>query len=307
MKRERVIDRELHQVTEFPSVESFLNVNLVPAGINTVFAGGLPIDMLMSPRSSDTTIFFFHGAIESHFNLPVLSGIGVSSELDVNRVFISDPTLLLDKDLTLAWYAGNHHQPHLQRSLQLILTKIAQSLGSEKLIFFGGSGGGFASLYFASQFEESLALVFNPQTDIEAYRKRAVQHYVERAFHNDGQGKRREGGLPESIVSDLCELYATPNRVSVAYMQNLNDTLHVERHLKPFVSRVHRDTSLLVLADRWQQGHSPPSKELLSQVLRVVAKSDNWARDLERLNFRDMRSGDRSIVRPNGAEQLLLE
>lgn len=83
--RERVIDKSLHRVTEYASTENFLAASSVPAGISTIWENGLPIDVLVSPASSETTIFFFHGAIERHFTLPVLSGLGISGAVEVGR------------------------------------------------------------------------------------------------------------------------------------------------------------------------------------------------------------------------------
>lgn len=169
-------------MSEFSTVTDFLNAKTVRPGISTIYSGGLPIDLLVSPGASDTTIFFFHGAIERHFTLPVLSGLGISGGLEANRVFISDPSLALDDQLMLSWYAGNHRQPDLQHILISVFEKIIVSLGSDRSVFFGGSGGGFASLFFASHFKNSLALVFNPQTNISKYSERAVRDFATKAF-----------------------------------------------------------------------------------------------------------------------------
>src|SRR5699024_7059040 len=130
-----MIDKSLHQVTEFASTENFLAAKSVPAGISTIWVNGLPIDLLVNPAESDTTIFFFHGTIERHFTLQVLSRLGISGAVTANRVFVSDPSLVLDETLMLAWYAGNHHHPNLQEVLTNILRKIAESLGSKKVVF----------------------------------------------------------------------------------------------------------------------------------------------------------------------------
>src|SRR5690625_6364590 len=121
----------MHQVSDFSSVTDFEN-NTVRAGISTMYSGGIPIDVLVSPGTSDTTIFFFHGAIERHFTLPVLSGLGISGGLEANRVFISDPSLVLDEGLLLGWYAGNHKQPELQQSLYRIFNKLLKNLNSKR-------------------------------------------------------------------------------------------------------------------------------------------------------------------------------
>jgi len=274
----------MHQVSDFSSVTDFEN-NTVRAGISTMYSGGIPIDVLVSPGTSETTIFFFHGAIERHFTLPVLSGLGISGGLHANRVFISDPSLALDYDLLLAWYAGNFKQPDLQQSLVRILKKIATSLQSKRVVFFGGSGGGFAALYFASHFSNSLALVFNPQTNIAKYSKRAVKDFTKKAFKVDTNDSDPVSQLPSKVISDLCEVYKTPRNTKIAYLQNLNDQTHIESHLLPFATEMHADNELLLLKEPWQEGHSPPPKDLLTQVLNLAVSSDDWSQDFIQMGF----------------------
>lgn len=283
--RERVIDKSVHQVTEFASTSDFLDAETTPAGISTIWEGGLPIDILVSPALSDTTIFFFHGAIERHFTLPVLSGLGISGGLNANRVFISDPSLVRDDTLLLAWYAGNSQQPNLQKTLTSILKKVARSLGSKKVVFFGGSGGGFASLYFASQFEDSLALVFNPQTNIAKYSLNAVQDFAVKSFGLEPSLEDPVAHLPSGVVPDVCEIYKNPKSTTVAYMQNQKDTNHVRLHLSPFERAVHPEIEFLVLKEPWKDGHSPPPKDLLTSVLDLAVTSNNWHRDFSDLGF----------------------
>jgi pimeloyl-ACP methyl ester carboxylesterase len=280
-----VIDKSVHQVTEFESTENFLGAKSVPAGISTIWENGVPIDLMVSPAGSETTIFFFHGAIERHFTLPVLSGLGISGAVHANRVFVSDPSLVLDDDLLLAWYAGNHQQHNLQEVLTNILSKIAESLGSRRAVFFGGSGGGFASLYFASHFENSLALVFNPQTNIAKYSARAVRDFAVKSFGVEPDSTEPLAQLPPEVVTNVCKLYTTPRRVTVAYLQNEKDTTHVETHLGPFLESLHEDTDLLLLKEPWRDGHSPPPKELLTQVLDLAASSNDWTKDFSSIGF----------------------
>lgn len=285
MQRERVINRDIHQVSEYSSVTDFLEGSTVRAGISTIYSGGVPIDLLVSPKASDTTIFLFHGAIEPHFTLPVLSGLGISGGLDANRVFVSDPSLTLDDGLLLAWYAGNHKQPDLQQNLVKIFKKITASLRTKRTVFFGGSGGGFASLYFASQFQNSLALVFNPQTNIAKYSKRAVKDFAEKAFQVDGSHGDPASQLPTGVISDLCEFYKTPLDTKIVYMQNRNDQTHMESHLRPFSKAMHTNNEFLLLKEHWQKGHSPPPKDLLTHVLNLAVSSDNWIQDFTQIGF----------------------
>lgn len=286
MFRDRVIDTTTHQVSEYASVHEFVTADSVQPGISTIYEGNLPIDLLVAPAASDTTIFFFHGAIESHFTLPVLSGLGISGGLDANRVFVSDPTLALDEDILLAWYAGNYFQPDLQQQLTCVFRKIVADLNSSRVVFFGGSGGGFASLYFASQFENSLALVFNPQTNIAKYSPRAVNTWLEKGFDIDPQQVNRFDALPNSLIHDMCAHYTAPTRATVAYMQNLKDDSHVQAHLHPFTEAAHPDTELFILTEPWRDGHSPPPKELLSALLNQAVPSDAWSQTLLKFGFK---------------------
>src|SRR5699024_9723132 len=111
-------------------------------------------------------------------------------------------------------------------------------------VFFGGSGGGFAALYFASHFPNSLALVFNPQTNIARYDEQAVRDYVQRAFHLDQTTSDPICQLPHSVNYDLCAHYSRPQSNAVAYMQNLKDETHMRYHLAPFLETMHPDTNL---------------------------------------------------------------
>lgn len=284
MQRERAINRDIHQISEYLSVNDF-ETRTLRAGISTIYSGGIPIDLLVSPGTTDTTIFFFHGAIEPHFTLPVLSGQGLSGGLDANRVFVSDPSLALDEGLLLAWYAGNHRQPDLQQSLSRIFNKIVTSFQSDKVICFGGSGGGFASLYFASHFQNSLALVFNPQTNIAKYSKQAVRAFAAKAFEIDDNYQDPLSQLPSEIILDLCDYYKTPRNTKIAYLQNHNDQTHLESHLLPFSQKMHSDNELLLLKKPWRTGHTPPPRSLLAQLLNLSVASDDWVQDLLQAGF----------------------
>lgn len=288
MQRTRTINHELHQVSEYTSVSQFLKSERILPGISTIYDGGVPIDLLVSPGASSTTICFFHGAIEDQFTLPVLSGLGISGGLEANRVFISDPSLVLDNNLMLSWYAGNIYQPDLQVKLTKILSKIFKALKTDKLVFFGGSGGGFAALFFAQMFSHSWAIVFNPQTNIRRYKPSAVRQYMEKAFCMDTEADKVSGNLPSMVKTNLCDLYEGHSNTRIAYMQNCNDDFHIESHLLPFVSSINPETEIFILLQPWAEGHSPPPKSVLTRVLDVAASESSTSEGLMRMGFRKL-------------------
>lgn len=198
--RARNIDGTKHAISHFGNVRSFLNADCVPNGYSVIYESGIPIDVLCQNGGYGTTLVFLHGAIDTSYTLPITSGLSVSRDVEVNRVFLTDSSLNLAENLTLGWFAGNSKQ-RLQPLMTKIIAKILSDFSSENVIFFGTSGGGFASLYFAAQFDGSTAVVVNPQTNIEKYERPAVDLYAKSCFGIDA-GKSADE-LPSDIDLDL--------------------------------------------------------------------------------------------------------
>ncbi|XAS71237.1 hypothetical protein VUN82_19445 [Micrococcaceae bacterium Sec5.1] len=273
--REQYIDTASNVVTRFRTIDEFVERGIAPKGIISINESGVPIDLLNSDIGADTTVVFFHGAIEPHYRVPVLTGQGISNGLNANRVFVSDPSLYLSSELALAWYAGNHKQD-LQSLLLRVISHVVSSHGAKRVIYFGGSGGGFASLYYSSQTPGSAAVVYNPQTDITKYHSRAVRSFAQIAYGIPEDEYDPLSSIRNRPVTNLCPLYAKPLANKVYYMQNSNDQYHVKRHMEPFLAAASGVNDVEVLMDAWREGHTPPPKELLSETLRRFCESSTW-------------------------------
>ena len=61
-----------------------------------------------TPHSVSEALVFFSAAVSAKVEkkLPWFAGAALLSSVDVTKVFISDPTLYLAKDINLAWYIG---------------------------------------------------------------------------------------------------------------------------------------------------------------------------------------------------------
>lgn len=283
--RPRKIDPASHQITHHGGIDAFCHAGTTPSGINVIDHGGLPIDVMNVPiAGTDTTVVMLHGAMKEDVRLPVLSGLGLTRDLPASRIFISDPSLVLSEKMTLGWYAGNSYQPQLQTELSRIVAKVFRDHGSKQLIFFGGSGAGFAGLRLAAGIAGAKVLLWNAQTDIAKYGASSVRRFAQEAFQIDPYEYDPLALVPESVTLNVCPLYASPTGVSVAYMQNTSDVLHIERHLKPFMRTLHPDNDVQLLADDWGEGHTPPPKALLGPVLNAVA-TRGWAEGLEQFGF----------------------
>jgi hypothetical protein len=207
-------------------------------------------------------------------------------------ICVSDPSLSISNDCTLAWYAGNKDIDDLPETIAYILDKISERL-STKLIVFGGSGGGFATLAITKLMScEHFSLVWNPQTSITEYHKRFVSIYIKNCLDNSYENTDIYSLLDiNNITHDLVKEYSKENSLknnNILYLQNSDDKFHIENHLKPFMNvldveecgeGIYKSTNGIVFwIDKWGSGHSPPSLDILIKALNgIVNMKDNLA------------------------------
>lgn len=234
------IREAVHSNVGFDSLNEFFEATETPNGTFTVSVGGLPIDFDYEDRGHSTTAVFFQAAIGSKVEkLPVFLGKRFSEEVPVNRLFVSDPTLYVNKRLRLAWYAGSSTQQALQLDLAKIFAKVS---GDNRTLYFGTSGGGFASLVFSAFHEDSLAVAINPQTDIADYQPAHVVMWTNLAW-----GMKNTVDEPITmppVTTNVRPLYAEVRHNHVVYVQNTGDTSHMERQWSPFKESMHTSNSL---------------------------------------------------------------
>ena len=260
----------------FPKVQTvwsdpnaFENAPHIPKGIHSVWYQGLPIDFELTRKTSDTLLVVFHGALDRDADLPIFSGAQIASGLDVARLSFNDPSLYLSSELPLAWHAGNEHQPDLQSVTTRLIKKVAASVGARRIILFGSSGGGFASLIQAAALPQATAVVANAQTNALLYHQVHVQKYLTLAWGGNRDAFIEAGG--NSAVDCFRALDAIPR---VLYLQNSTDTFHIRDHLIPFVRGFAANPNMSVLLGNWGQGHIAPPKELFHRTLKAVAEKD---------------------------------
>ena len=278
---------ETAEPSTYADLRGFLSSEKVPAGLITIQHNGLPIEILNIPADSDTTLVCLHGAAENDVRLPWFLGKGVTADLPVNRIFISDPSLRKSRDFNLAWYAGSKEQPDLQETLADVIRRIVRDTWGYNVVFFGSSAGGYASLALSRFFPTSLALAVNPQTSISRFYPGAVERYLTHAWDMEGTDM---SALPASVAHDLLPAYSAGFSHTVALIQNAKDWFHIQNHQLPFVDEVGGSENLFMLMDRWGpdtgDGHIPPPKELLRNCFEELAKCHgNWPSGLAAAGF----------------------
>lgn len=175
-----------------------------------------------------------------------------------HQVTIFDPTPLAFRNVPIAWYAG-HPGFEAQKLLPALFHGLANALGAERTVYWGGSGGGFASLFYSFQHEGSIALTLVPQTRILHYRlPRAFEMYAEACWPGLSHAE-----ISGRVCLDVGKLYASrPARNAVIYVVSPGDRHHVAEHMVPFLSEIHRNlpldqTNVTPVSDYWGiKGHS---------------------------------------------------
>lgn len=296
----------LHQ---YASIESAVSVGISSDGIHQIaIAKGKTLDLcvqdlalLKTSEKERVILIGLSGAVASRNGkkAPFFSGLGIARSLGLPLIAISDPTLALDPNLPLAWYAGSEEVPDLPKQMARVLEGLAKR-HQARLVIFGGSGAGYAGLLLATLLEcRATVLVWNPQTAIADYVPRFVEQYLEAAFPSllealskvrgevsEKQGERlREVLEASTITHDVRGLKLRP-RIDLLYLQNQGDW-HVARHAVPYLSKTswrrvgeaafveQQDNRFAIFFGQWGEGHVAPPKAILEAVLRKLAEGES--------------------------------
>ena len=277
-------------IIEWPSLNAFLAAPEVQSGVHSVpigeFAGKqVNYDFLLTVRPGTVLLCHFHGnAPQGGVDSPVFTGFGVTSSITTSMFIASDPVLALDANLTLAWHFGCKGIP-LQAITVSIVRKLQTILHAPRVVAWGGSGGGFATIRVVKDVPNAIALVWNPQTNIAKFLPEPVIRYLRIAFPTIAT----DGPIPsdgEQFPSLCTEAFRDGYQGRIVYLQESSDW-HVGAHLDPFVASFCgkalsniTDSSkfsgfvnhhLYLHLCHWGNGHVPPNKDVLSKILRLLS------------------------------------
>lgn len=152
-----------------------------------------------------------------------------------HTLFVSDPTLLLDEKLTLAWYAGVSDEDPMPVVARLVAA-LAQKLGVQPadICSYGSSGGGFAATRLSLFLPEIQVVAINPQTDVTKYQSN-ISRFLKVFSGNPSRDHAAEHFSDR--LSLLRHLEALKQR-RIFYLQNVQDTHHVDAHFAPFAAQL---------------------------------------------------------------------
>lgn len=142
---------------------------------------------------------------------------------------MADPSLALSEELTNGWFAGSRENP-LQELLPDFFNQLRVGLNLDRIVFMGGSGGGFAALFYSWHVADSIAVASLPQTNIWNYYESLRSRYLTTCW----PGLQESSG--DGPTLDLRDLYRTPSSNSIVYIQSTLDDHHLHGHMAPFLA-----------------------------------------------------------------------
>ncbi|GAA1339219.1 hypothetical protein GCM10009594_08100 [Kocuria palustris] len=254
----------------FPSLESFEDRTETPPG-NIQIDEGLPIHLHWTPKDSNVTVVTFTGSVsKDHEHVPSFTGYTMSRGIDANILMISDPTLILDRSLMLAWYQGSLAQPELPQLITRIIRSVA---GDDRIVLFGSSGGGYAALDQARRLPGSTAIASNPQTDLRRYWPSPVNEYLRTAWYADLEHLDQLPSGPDGPSISMVDAYRDPVECDVIYVQGAQDAHHITHHQRPFLAAIDSSTRLIQRSADFGPGHAPGSREAFRRLITAAVKT----------------------------------
>lgn len=250
---------------------------------------GIDLEVLQVNRGSDVLIVAFHGALVRETTiLPRFERLATLLNTEHNLLFISDPTLRLGDDLQLSWYTG-WAELDLRPILAEWAIKAAKAAGAERIVFMGGSGGGFAALQVSAFVPGSTAVVFNPQTVLTRYLVEGKhmgpqRRYVRVVMPEMAPVPIEKLTLDHDWASSLGErvaaplTYARPLENQVLYVQNSNDFSHMADHYKPFRDAVEAGPNASHVRFSFYDGPNAHVAQTQEVMDRGLAAAVAWAR-----------------------------
>ncbi|MCH7379968.1 MULTISPECIES: hypothetical protein [Acinetobacter] len=271
-KRLRDVRSRDRKVFWYESLDFFLSHNYFETGMHCFQCGGLFYDVLIENNNAETTNYFFSNTVyNKDIILPYYSDVFKSKI--ANQVFFSDPNLLIDDKLDVAWFAGKYRDINLQDILLKTIRHIDKSLKSKKQIFFGKNSGGFAALFFSWFFKNSLAFVVNPQTKISGLNQEdSIKNFAKYCFSDSNLNMSKK---LELICPDLTKLYALIMDNNVVCLQNQFSN-YMDLHLTPFLEKIKCPEKAKVIYGNCDEGNIDLAFNYIQQFLICFEHSDDW-------------------------------
>ncbi|WP_141757730.1 hypothetical protein [Corynebacterium sp. HMSC071B10] len=257
----------------YPNLESFLS-EPPRSGLHTIQIGDRFLDLLIRNRGADTTFVTFQHRISVRTPYPKLVGDGFVGELGANLVAISDPGVVTSNDVRLAWYLGDRATGPLKDHLLPVIFHVLWSIGQERYVFFGTSGGGYAAMDYGSEFDDAVIFTVNPRLGFTrpGQETRDLKIYIEHCHAPKGRTPYER--IKRKYAKNLAET-VPPNANFYGFMyHNIGDAAYLKSNQEDFINARRNDLKLYQRLDFDGEGHVPIPGDKLRRIAGTIANAN---------------------------------
>ena len=189
---------------------------------------------------------------------------------DQSFIVYTDPIFYLNDDVRIGWYIGDEDHWYLKTISDIILKLMEnQDIKNEDVLFYGSSGGGFASLGLGTLIRESRVIVNNAQFFVLNYH----QEHVDMAMNTLFEGRDIQevyDKFPYRL--DIVELFKKENYMpQIDYYVNADSNADLNNHAVPFINKASQldcfNENLNIHFYHSNSGHDPlGNKETISII-----------------------------------------
>lgn len=232
--------------------------------------GHLTLPVAYLPGEGSVLTVLFHGALDrGRTRLPMFQRLMSQGAMGMGPVLaFADPTLDLSGTLRLGWYLGTAEIDLATVMADIVLGVMAGS-DCEHVFLQGGSGGGFAAIATAIHVPGSVAIAFNPQTDVRRYSPTFVKACLAAVFP---PGVAVGDSPPPGRMSLMTRMDTVDHIPHIELITNSGDEFHLTGHAAPLMAhvRAHAPEVLTVTELDLGPGHRTPDKGVYQQVMRSI-------------------------------------
>ena len=196
----------------------------------------------------------------------------------------SDPMFLYDDEIVLGWFIGDKYQWYLE-TISLIIKKLVknQQINYEKILFFGSSGGGFASVCLGTLIKGSKVMVNNAQFFVLNFV--SPDHVLKTLFRileNDFQLRKEEIIQLIPYRFDAIELFKKEKFVpEIIYYVNAESKADINTQTLPFINKISKlnfgknKLTIQFYHEKKKRPHNPLPNNLTIKYIKNYLKSNN--------------------------------
>jgi pimeloyl-ACP methyl ester carboxylesterase len=254
------------------TLEAFLE-SAPDTGIHLVSLGASELPILLHLFPGEQLNVGFQGAVDrAKKRIPLFERRASFSRKSHPFVLFADPSLALDREMTLSWFTGTA-DVDLVPILRQIVRGLVSQVGASRSILVGNSGGGFAALQVGAELPGSAALVFAPQIEVVRFHPVIVRKYLSVCFAGLSADEARDRH-PDRLSAAVT--YRGPHANVVRYVQNTQDDHHLANHFGPFLEATDGGTGdpdsppIEVVRVDLGPGHIGPSHALVGEHLAAI-------------------------------------